>query len=135
MPAKLLVADTGNQTGALHLAALCLYLEISGVYQHRAIARAIVFAGFRRCQNGEGIMLVAAGAPTGGNVHSGMGNRHPLRRPFHTVAALEMNQIPGPEGQIQTGGSRLIQLDGLLATVFHHRAAGNHVLLRENAVI
>ena len=126
-PAEIVVADPGHQPGGLHLGDFAFDLEIARPDQHGSQTVAGFFGGVGGGQDGKGVVLVAGSAPGRPQSLDAVAQEHPLGLALHAVAALEMDQLPLPKGQVQTGRGGLVQPDGPLALVVEQDAAGDDV--------
>ena len=133
-PAEIVVADAGHQPGGLHLGDFALDLEAARPDQHGPQALAGLLGGVRRGQDGKGIVLVAGSAPGRPQSLDAVAQGRTLGQALHAVAALEVDQLPLPKGQVQTGRGGLVQPDGPAALVFKQGAAGDDVGAVKDAV-
>ena len=133
-PAEIVVADPGHQPGGLHLGDFALDLEAARPDQHGPQALTSLLGGVRRGQDGKGVVLVAGSAPGRPQSLDAVAQGRTLGQALHAVAALEMDQLPRAEGQVQAGRSGLVQPDGPAALVFKQGAAGDDVGAVKDAV-
>ena len=118
----------------MQLADLHLDAEAAGIDQHGPKALACRLGGVGFCQNDKGVVVVAAGAASRPDDLHAVGQRGAFRLALHAVAAVEMQQLPLSEGQVQTGGGRLAQPYHAAAAVLQQRGAGDDVRLLVHAV-
>ena len=133
-PAEALVAGAQHRPDGAELLPLHLGPEAAGPEVHQTDALAVVLGGLPVAEDQEGIVLVAGHAPAGADGLDAVHHGQALGLPLQAVAAVEVQQIPAAEGQLQADGAGLFQHDGLRAAVFIDCGPGDHVPLREDAV-
>ena len=79
-------------------------------------------------------MLVAGFHPLRADALDAVHHGNALRLALHGVAAVEVQQLPVPEGQIQAAGGRLLQPQGGGAGVFDPQGPGDEVPALVHAV-
>ena len=85
-------------------------------------------------QDGKGVVLVAGGSPGRAQGLDVVAQGDPLGLALHAVAAVEVDQLPRTEGQVQAGRGGLVQPDGTIALVFQQGGPGDDVGLGKDAV-
>ena len=126
--------DAADQAGGTVLVHLNVGAVAAGIYQHHAVAQAGSLGGIPVTQDHKGIVVVAGSAAGGGNSLNGVGQGRALHLAFHGVAAVEVDQIPFTEGQIQAEGRGLFQPQGMGAVVAQPGGAGDDILVGKYAV-
>ena len=133
-PGELLVVDAHDRPDGAHLIHLNVGTVVAGIDQHHAIALALVLCGGGVTENDKRIVVVAGGAPLGGDGLNGAGKRNPLHLPLHGMAAMKVDEIPLTKGQVETDGSRLLQTHGAVTGVDQPGRPGDHILLGKDAI-
>src|SRR5699024_11703402 len=78
-------------------------------------------------QDGKGVVLVAGGPPGRAQGLDVVAQGDPLGLALRAVAAVEVDQLPLAEGQVQAGRGGLVQPDGTAALVFQQGSPGDDV--------
>ena len=107
---------------------------IAGIDRHDAIAGPCRLSGIRLADDHKGIVLMTGGAATGGDGLDTVEKRSLFKLPLQRVASMKMEQLPAPEGDIQTGRRCPVQPDHLIAAIADTHGPGDHVLGLEYTV-
>ena len=126
--------DTADQPGGTVLIHLDVGAMAAGIHQHHTVAQTGGLGGVPVAKDHKGVVVMAGGPAGGGHRLDGAGQRGALHLPFHGVAAMEVDQIPLTEGQIQAQGSDLLQPEGFGAVVAQPCSAGNDILVGKHTV-
>ena len=128
MPPEPVGVNAGDQTGGAVVVHLDVGAVVAGVDRHHAVAAAPVLGGSGLTEDHKGVVMVAGSAPHTAHPADVPAQMGALGHPLHGVAAVELDQVPLAEGQIQAGGSGLFQGEGLTALVGQDSGPGDDVL-------
>ena len=107
---------------------------VAGVAEHQAVALAVILTGLTVAEDDKGIVLMPGIAPLRRNRADSVGDRRTFRLTLHGVAAVKVDTVPGAEGQVEAGRSRLPKADGLLPAVSDPDRPGDDVTVGEDPV-
>ena len=133
-PAESVGMDAGDQTGGAVEIHFNVGAVVAGIDRHHAVTAAVVLGGGGLAENHEGVVVMAGGAPQAGHPADIPAQMGTLHLTLHGVAAVELDQVPLAEGEIQAGRGRFFQGEGLAALVGEDGCPGDDVLLLVHAV-
>ena len=133
-PAEAIVMDAGDQADQAVLGQFHIGAETAGIDRHHAAAGAGFLRGLPVAEDHKRIVVMAGRTPGGGNRLDGICQVHALYLAFHGMTAVEVDQIPLPEGQVQAGRGHLVQLQRAIAVICQPDRTGNDILLCKHAV-
>ena len=134
VPRKAFLLNAAHYPDKPGLRALHVHLVAAGIDHHHPVAGTAGLCCILLAEDQEGIVVVAGAAPHRRNGLDIGAHSFPLQLPFHSVSAVEMQQIPSAKGQIQTGRCRLVQPQRGIAVVCQPRRTGDDILLCKHAV-
>ena len=134
IPRKAFLLNAAHYPDKPGLRAFHVHLVAAGIDHHHPVASTAGLRCILLAEDQEGIIVVAGAAPHRRNGLDIGAHSFPLQLPFHSVSAVEMQQIPSAKGQIQTGRCRLVQPQRGIAVVCQPRRTGDDILLCKHAV-